>query len=96
MINGTFSLQYPLACTLYLASRSQLQTVNTDRGHQILCDVGCGILVSLSLWSTLEMAYLLPDGGTIDHLLWTLLFLKMYSNQKALCSLAGGVDATTF
>ena len=57
---------------------------------------GCGILVFLSLWSTLETADLLPDGGTIDHLLWTLLFLKMYSNQKALCSLAGGVDATTF
>ena len=57
---------------------------------------GCGILVFLSLWSTLKTADLLPDGGTIDHLLWTLLFLKAYSNQKALCSLAGGVDATTF
>ena len=42
------------------------------------------------------MADLLHHGGTINHLLWTLLFLKTYSNQKILCSLAGGVNATTF
>jgi hypothetical protein len=37
-----------------------------------------------------------PDGGKIEHLLWTLMFLKLYSKQASLCSLAGGVDKETY
>ena len=57
---------------------------------------GCGLLVFLSLWSMLETNDLLPDGGTIYHLLWTLMFMKTYAMQTVLCSLAGGVDKDTF
>ena len=57
---------------------------------------GCGPLVFLSLWSMLITTDLLPPDGTIVHLLWTLMFLKMYSTQKTLCSLAGGVNPETF
>ena len=94
-INGAFSLRYPLARCIWHRDPNRKRATQTE-DTEFRATFGCGILVFLSLWSTLEMADLLPDGGTIDHLLWTLLFLKMYSNQKALCSLAGGVDATTF
>jgi hypothetical protein len=57
---------------------------------------GCGVLVALSLWGLLLTTDLLPDGGTIDHLLWTLLFMKTYAKQKTMCSLCGGIDPQTF
>jgi hypothetical protein len=37
-----------------------------------------------------------PYGGKIEHLLWALMFLKLYSKQASLCSLAGGVDKETY
>ena len=57
---------------------------------------GCRVEVFLTLWSMLVTTDLLPDGGQLEHLLWTLMFMKLYSGQKALCSLAGGVDPETF
>jgi hypothetical protein len=33
---------------------------------------------------------------TIEHLLWTLMFLKTYAKQKVLCALAGAVRDETF
>ena len=35
---------------------------------------GCSILVFQALWSLLLTTGTLPEGGTIMHLLWTLLF----------------------
>ena len=57
---------------------------------------GCRVEVFLTLWSMLVTTDLLPDGGQLEHLLWTLMFMKLYSGQKAPCSLAGGVDPETF
>ena len=39
---------------------------------------------------------ILPSDGRFEHLLWALMFLKLYTRQKTLCSLAGGVDPETF
>ena len=57
---------------------------------------GCSVAVFLSLWSLLGTTDTIPTGGTMTHLLWTLLFLKVYSNAKSLCALVGGVDPETF
>jgi hypothetical protein len=56
---------------------------------------GCGVLVALSLWGLLLTADLLPDDGTLEHLLWTLMFMKTHAKQKTLCSLCGGTDSQT-
>lgn len=56
---------------------------------------GCGVLVCLSLWSLLVRMDLVPPGGTMEHLLWTLMFMKIYTGHKILCSLAG-CDHKTF
>jgi hypothetical protein len=57
---------------------------------------GCGLVVFLNLWNLLTMMDFVPPGGTIEHLLWTLMFLKTYANQKVLCTLAGSVSDETF
>jgi hypothetical protein len=57
---------------------------------------GCGVLVCLHLWRRLIASDVLPHGGRVDHLLWTLMFLKLYTKQQALCALAGGVDKETY
>ena len=53
------------------------------------------MLVFLALWNLLVTFDLLPDQEMIEHLLWTLLFLKAYPKQKVLCSLCGGIDHDT-
>ena len=56
----------------------------------------CCVGVFLSLWGMLKTTDLMPAGGTFEHLLWTLMFMKIYGGQKALCSLAGGINLETF
>ena len=51
---------------------------------------GCCVGVFLLLWGMLRTTDLVPAGGTFEHSLWTLMFMKIYGGQKPLCSLAGG------
>ena len=57
---------------------------------------GCGPLVALSLWNLLATMDMVPSGGTLEHFMWTLMFLKLYTKESPLCNLAGGVDRKTF
>ena len=56
---------------------------------------GCGVLVCLNLSCALCQAEITPEAGTISHLLWTLMFCKIYGKENTMCSLAGGVDPGT-
>jgi len=56
---------------------------------------GCGPLVALVAWCMLEKQGHMPPGGTIEHLLWTLQFMKVYGKTHTLCRLCGGIDAKT-
>ena len=56
---------------------------------------GVGPLVALAAFSLLCELGLLPDGGTLKHLMWTLCFLKVYPTEQVLCSLCGGIDPKT-
>lgn len=38
----------------------------------------------------------LPKGALMVHLLWALMCMKLYTNETALASIAGGVDEKTF
>jgi hypothetical protein len=53
------------------------------------------VLVALSLWGMLLTTASLPDGGTLEQLLWTLLFIKTYAKQKTMCPLCGGINPKT-
>ncbi|GAX24473.1 hypothetical protein FisN_2Hu038 [Fistulifera solaris] len=59
---------------------------------------GCSVGVCVSLWNLLKKTESLPPGSTSnkEHLLWALMFLKVYGTEKVMCALAGGVDKDTF
>jgi hypothetical protein len=58
---------------------------------------GCSNEVACILWIELTTNDLLPDKGTTEHLLWTLLFMKVYAKENTLASLADGKpDPKTF
>ena len=48
---------------------------------------GCSAVVALSVWRRLELGSLVPDDGTIKHLMWTLLFMKVYPKKEVMCIL---------
>jgi hypothetical protein len=60
---------------------------------------GCSPEVVAEIWYRIA-----PRGGEISlrkgaeprHLLWALLFMKVYANEDVLCSMVGGVDDKTF
>lgn len=45
---------------------------------------GCRQLVALAVWSMLVKTDLLPAGGELHHLLWTLAFLKVYAREHVM------------
>lgn len=55
---------------------------------------GCGPAVTVKLWSLLMLHAMVP-GSNVPHMLWALMFMKMYSKETTLCALAGGIDAKT-
>jgi hypothetical protein len=83
-----------LARIIWSRDPEKARTAQTeDRDFREL--FGCGVLVALSLWGLLLTTDLLPDDGTLEHLLWTLMFMKIYAKQKTLCALCGGTDPQT-
>jgi hypothetical protein len=83
-----------LARVIWSRDPDKVRTTQTeDRDFREL--FGCGVLVALSLWGLLLTTDLLPEDGTLEHLLWTLMFMKVYAKQKTMCSLCGGIDPQT-
>lgn len=48
------------------------------------------------IWDLLRLNDLMPNRGLPQHLLWALLFLKQYTNEKSLASLAGVGSVKTY
>jgi len=46
------------------------------------------------MWSMISTE--VPSGASFLHLLWGLLFLKVYATESILCGIVGGVDEKTF
>ena len=61
---------------------------------------GVSAVVVLIVWDLLVEHDLLPEKGQIKHLLWMLVFLKVYPKQGPVCSVVGGkkgaIDPKTF
>lgn len=56
---------------------------------------GCCCTVAYALWKLLIAHHLLPEGGAMTHLLWTLAFFKVYPTEGAMRRLCGGADSKT-
>lgn len=50
---------------------------------------GCGVHVAILLWTLLDQNELLEENSTIEHMLWTMYFLKCYPREQEGCAAAG-------
>ena len=55
---------------------------------------GCSAKVVLQIWNMINAD--IKGSPKIDHLLWSLMFLKLYSKETVTSRLAGGVDEKTY
>jgi hypothetical protein len=54
---------------------------------------GCAPDIALTIWNLIHSAESkLPANATVNQLLWTLMFLKIYSKEATISGMAGGVD----
>ena len=51
---------------------------------------GTSPIVVMVLWKLPVDSGLMPEDGTITHILWTFFFFKVYPKQGPACSAAGG------
>jgi hypothetical protein len=56
---------------------------------------GCGAEAALALWALILSSAALPEGGSLQHMLWTLMFMKVYAKSEILSRLTGGADKST-
>lgn len=56
---------------------------------------GCSIDTTVAL-GMLLMNYTDIDKAKVEHLLWALLFMKVYSTESVLCGLVGNPSEKTF
>ena len=56
---------------------------------------GCGPLVALVLSGMVLTEPMVVSGATVVHMLWALMFLKVYGNETTMSTMAG-VDEKTF
>ena len=69
-------------------------TLTEDRRFREL--FGCGPLVALKVWSMLLEESNEMTGADVVHMLWAMMFLKVYAKETTLSTMAGGVDEKTF
>ena len=56
---------------------------------------GCGLPIALVLSGMVLTEPVVVSGATVVHMLWALMFLKVYSNKTTMSTMAG-VDEKTF
>ena len=56
----------------------------------------CSPIVVLELWNMIKSCVVFSGSPEIAHLLWALMFLKMYAKEATTSRLAGGVDEKTY
>jgi hypothetical protein len=55
---------------------------------------GCGAQTALALWALIVSSAMLPEGGSLHHTLWTLLFMKVRAKSEVMSRSCGGADKT--
>jgi hypothetical protein len=57
---------------------------------------GCSPLVVLEVWNLISSNLTIEGSPEVEHLLWALIFLKLYSKECTTSRLVGGVDEKTY
>ena len=75
--------------------RPDLSRSTTEEDKEFRASYGCGLLVATNTWNLLITKALLPNGGTVEHFLWMLTFMKTYAKGKNLSKACGNADLKT-
>jgi membrane protein YqaA with SNARE-associated domain len=100
--SGSYSSSAISQQSTMLATTTKKQEANNKLQHQYgyyQSLFGCSPEITAEIWYRVA-----PHGGETSltkgaeprHLLWALLFMKLYANDTALCAMVGGVDIKTF
>ena len=91
---GPPDLEYILKAGREIMCQSLSSATMTEdcQFHEVF---GCRPLVALALWS-LMFAESMVRNASIVHMLWALVFLKVYSKETTMSSMAGGIDEKTY
>ena len=57
---------------------------------------GCSPWVAAQTWDLLQQEFTLEAGHTMEHFLWGLMLMMVYSVEEVNCTMASGVDEQTF
>ena len=66
------------------SSTERAQTVEERRFRELF---GVSAMVAISVWRRLSRTSQIPFGGEPKHLLWALLFMKVYPKEMVMCKL---------
>ena len=66
-----------------------------DKDERIRSFFGASSVVLVDLWNRLKTQDL-DTGATLKHLLWSLVFLKVYASSEVLCAIVGWPNRKTF
>ena len=74
---------------------AEKKEIRANQGSSVREYFGVGPIVAIILWESLYLHDLIPEGGQLIHLLWTLCFLKEYGKTHQMANQAK-VDAKTY
>ena len=66
--------------------KEQAPTIEERRFRALF---GCSAIVATELWKLLDVYDFIPEGGKLIHMLWALLFVKVYPTEETLVKLCG-------
>ena len=78
-----------------IMSRNHFTSEKTEK-RQFHATFGTLAEVCVELWEKIDPTSTMPKRVQPAHLLWALMFLKLYSTEPVLSSMVGGVDEKTF
>ena len=75
------------------SSKERSQRVEDRRFWEFF---GISVVVAKSVWRRLSSISQIPFGGEPKHMLWALLFMKVYPKEGVMCKLINVKDPKTF
>lgn len=87
----------PLSCQESLAARSFQGVRHIHQRSRLQRNVWlqCRSRHALTMWSNLQTTGLMPPKAGIEQLMRSLMFMKVCSTRRVMCTLCGGIDKET-
>ena len=82
------------ARTIWQQESGEIDKTTQTEDRKFCETFGCGLLIAFSVWNIMSKNDLIPDGGSIIHYLWSLIFMKVYARTSVMSILASADDKT--